>query len=399
MSDPVASQPAAPAPPTPANGTAAAAPSREDFLAGLAKAKAAAPAPEAPVLSGVSTAKAEGASAAAVTVDDADPDADLDDAEIDEPSDPDADLAEPDEEPEVAAKADPELARRISLVNRHEAAKRQTLERDRATFDREKAAWQEQHKPLLEQVERAKTIGTRLRTNLIATLAEHGIGPEYHEVLARELFAETAQGKADPKNAAYARELRAKQEVLGTAAEAEKRVKALEDQLAARDVQSAMQHKIETVFSAVPSLASDKTPHARHVLTSNAARAKQDMAQISYEMLTSGADIPTPKALLVAYEKRLRQDYRDRYGVEAEKTRRDALGTTPAAPANANTAAVKAKPAVAKPAAKVAAKAAEPEAPGAEPDDLPPINVRALDPVRERILAGIAREKNKAGGN
>jgi hypothetical protein len=236
----------------------------------------------------------------------------------------------------------------------------------------------------------------RLRAAPVETLTDLGVKTnEDWEFLMRVAHAQTTHGKADPKATAYAAELHRRQSVESKADKALRENETLREQLAARDAQAAMQQRINTTFSAVPALASDKTPHARHVLTTNAARANQDMARLSYEIVEAGGDIPAPKALLVAYEKRLRQDYRDRYGAEAEKVRREALGK----PANDN-AAVKTEAKVetkAKPAAKPAAKVEAPVAP--DPDDLPPINTRALDPMRERILAGIAAEKRKSGGN
>jgi hypothetical protein len=356
---------------------------RAAFLASVAAARTGATAPVEEADATETTAEAEPEVAAA-----ADPDADLEDDTDDPatPEDPDADLDDEDEDAALAkaAKADPDLAKRLGVLQRQEQRQRAAFERERQTFARERAEWQEQTKAIAASAKRFESIAARFEHDPMGVLEEMKVSPSAFEAIARTVFANTETGKADPKNAAIAASMRAKLAERGELAELKAKQEKLEQEIANRDAAAKQEAVLNRYFEGVTKVVGEKTPLTAKLIASNPARARHELEIVAFDLAQQNGKLPTEKAVVIAYEKKRRAELRD-LGIDP-KAALAAKAPAAAAPA-ARTAktAVRAAPPAPKPAPAAAAAARTP------PPPAPAAPSRSRDPGRDEFLAEMAR--------
>lgn len=397
MPDPITAQPVPAAPAKTVIDPAVAAADRGSFLADLAAAKAAAP--DAPAAPAVAVADESVVAAG-------DSDADLDDAgeddadaDVDVDVDPVAAAASPDDDPDAdlddeddgdalakAAKADPELARRFGVLQKHEQRQRAALERDRATFDRERATWAEQAKSIATASKRFESIAGRIEADPVGVLEELGVSPASYETIFRTIFAATDAGKGDPKNAAYAAQLRAKSVERGELAELKAEQQKLKAELDQSRVAAQQERALDEYFGRVSKSVTERTPLLQKLITTNPAKAKAELAAVTYDLMEQNGQMPAERTVVVAYEKKRRAELRE-LGLDPKAI----AAKPPAAPAAAaKKPAAKVAPVKVAPAVPAVPAPVTPAAPARETAD------RSRDPHRDAFLAEMAKVRATA---
>ncbi len=360
----------APAP----NGTPVAAPVVDDRAAFLAEMErdTAAGAASTPQTPAAVIAEPEVETKPAATTDDI-TDSDLDDDAETPDADLDTDLDEDDELAAVAAKAkaDPELAKRLSAVQKQEKRSREAISRERTEFEREKNEWRDQAKAIAESSQRFERLAARAKYDPVAVLTSLGLSEDDFEPAAQMLYAHSKAGAADPKRKEMAQRGLREREYADKLAQMESKHAALEAKLTEKEWTAQADRVLEDHYTSVTKAVSDKTGLVKAQLAKNPARAKAAMQQITYDLAQKDGVLPTAKAVVIAYEKQRRAELRE-LGI-------DPASVIKAAPAVANTNA--AKPATATNGKTAPGTAAQPAAVADT------VGSKARDPMRDLILA------------
>lgn len=327
------------------------------------------------------TPAAEGAGAGA------EPDDEESDAEdeLEEEPDDDDDEEEPAEEPEddadqLAAK-DPELAKRLRVIRQTEQRHRTALDRDRATFDRERSDWQAQARQVVEAQKRFEALVARAKYDPAGALAALGVSEEDFEYAGQQVFARSKKASADPKYRDAAdramREREHTDELRQTRAELDE----VKKDLAKRDQAAAAKESADLYLRRIVRKADDATPRVKALIATNPKRARAELGQTAIELADkAGGAMPKAKDVLAAHEKKIARHLRD-YGVGAD---------TPAAGSSAKPEAGKkaAPAAAAKPGGK------KPAAPAPAEDETPADPKAAITiPSRDDLLRELRAQR------
>jgi hypothetical protein len=158
--------------------------------------------------------------------DEADEDSDEAESQSDEDSED-----ESDEDTEAEAAADPKAAKGLDVVRRAEKRHRETMERDRAEFAREK----EQHAARLTKLDQFEGLAKRVKYDPAAVLKALDVSEDDFELIAHAIFAESKAGQTDPKRKEAATHRLREREKEDRVAATEKQVAELRAELKARD--------------------------------------------------------------------------------------------------------------------------------------------------------------------
>lgn len=374
---------------------AKAADERSAFLSDLAASKG----EQKPAVASGSAPAAEGAAAPSAAGAGSDtaaaPDADLDEDDTAAPTDPDADLDEDDAGGDDAAKlaaTDPDLAKRLAVIQRQEQRQRAAFDKERQAFEAEKAQWAQQAKDVAASAKRFDNIAARFEVDPLGVLEELKVPPAAWEAISRSIFAQTEPGKQDPKNAAYAAQLRAKQAERNELAELKAEQARLKSEIETARVTAQRDVVLNDYFGRVNKAVGEKHPLTAKMLATNPTKARADMEIVAMQLAQETGSLPSERAVVIAYEKQRRQVLRD-LGIDPKAAIKPPEPAKPAAKA--------AKPAAAKPAEKPEAPAVvETQAPPPVAADNPRDSFsRARDPYRDEILAEMAKRRTAPANN
>jgi hypothetical protein len=234
------------------------------------------------------------------TADEADDDSDLD--EEDEDADADKDKGD-----------DAETSKRLEKVRRTDQRLRERREqefakRDRELGDREgKIAKTIEHwTPRIEAAEKFEKLKARAKHSAVELLGELGVNLEEDgEDLAREIYAHSKKGAADPKNKDAAARSRKEREQADTIRKLQERLdardKAEEEQKMTAEQRKAVDHHLDR-FSALAKK-SEKFPLAKTYLAKNAEAARADLEVVAGRVAQQLGRMPEPKEVMKAFEK------------------------------------------------------------------------------------------------
>lgn len=281
--------------------------------------------------------------------DEGESDADGDDADGD---DEDAE-EEPDDEAAVAAKKDPELAKRLAAVERTERRHRERRDRERTEFDRERSSFQTETKAHREQLARFEQAVARAKYDPAGVLEALGLSVDDMGYAGEQAYARSKAAAADPKyRQAADRAMREREMADGhnkTAAE----LAELKQSLKQRDDQAAADRVLDDYFGRVTRKATDETPRVKALIAADAAAARAELEETAFRLAKKLGRLPKPAQVLAAHEKQIARMLR-RYGVdgsapagESDKAEKkpDAAGRKPDKASKAAKPAAGAKPA------------------------------------------------------
>jgi hypothetical protein len=257
---------------------------------------------------------------------DADVDEERDEVVADESDDDDDEEEREDEdEEEVDPAKEPDLAKRLDKVRRAERRSKETIARERSTFEKERDEFIAQWKPRVEAAAKFEKLAGRVRYNLVEVLAELGVNVEDDgEELARELYAHSKKGGADPNNKAAVARSRRERELMDEVRELKKRVEDREQTEKQTAAQRQQEEQTKAYISRVAKAASDAQPLVKKLLTTDTARAHSIIASAAVALLDELGEEPSRTRVLARAEKMWRRELK-KIGVDP-----DAIAKAPA---------------------------------------------------------------------
>jgi hypothetical protein len=198
------------------------------------------------------------------------------------------------------------------------AAERQKLEADKAELVKLRA---EANRPApLEELKKLP-----VRDRYLAALKQAGIDPdddEHMELVARDSYARSKSGKADPKNKAYAEQIAEKTHGNDTVAQLKKEIEDLKSGLTERE-QKAQAEQFQNKYLDAAVKAIPATPSlVGQAHSKNPERARAEMLHVGQMLERELGETPTHAEVVAEYEKHLRADLIDRGFSEDEITAR-----------------------------------------------------------------------------
>lgn len=241
--------------------------------------------------------------------------------EVEDIEEEQADEEESEEETEddaedEAAKADPDLAKRLAQVRKTERRGREALAKERAEavseFRRKEEAFVAEWKPKVERAERFDALSKQVRYKAVDVLLELGVKVDDLEDIARECYAHSPKGAAEPRN---------KDAVTRTAREKElaSRLEATEKKMADREAAEAKRESeaknhaegMRYLGEVEKAATADKHPVAARDMAKNAEKTRARIAGVAGEIWDSTGKRPEPASVLKAYEKIRREEIED----------------------------------------------------------------------------------------
>jgi len=259
--------------------------------------------------------------------DDDDLDAELDGDEdavvADDEEDPDADLEADDEDDEeevdLEEPKDAERAKRLAQVQKTEKRMRDSIAKERKDFETERDSFVAQWKPRIEAVEKFEQLKSKLTPyTTVEMLTELGMSEDDFEQAAQVIYAHSKKGTADPKNReAIARSKREREladEVKALKAKVTQREEAEEAEKQTSTIRAEIDRYVGDIEKQVTTLAAKLPLAAKHLATAPKS-AKQALERIADRITKETGNLPTAKAVAIAYEKERRQLLRE-HGID-----------------------------------------------------------------------------------
>lgn len=238
---------------------------------------------------------------------------------------------------ESTTQYDAQTTRALEAIEKRDKRAREQLDKDRAAFKAEMEQSRAEiarikaeasgKTPSLEELKKLPAAKRAIEAMKLA-----GLDPddeEAMEVIARDTYARSKSGKADPKNRVYADQLAERNGLEAQLAELRRMVEETRSSLTERDQRAQLeQFQGRYLDEAVKAIPAEPT-FIGQAVKANPERARQHLLSIGQELERELGETPTHAEVIAEYEKRSRQDLRDRGLNDAQIT---AL-LTPAKPA------------------------------------------------------------------
>ena len=245
--------------------------------------------------------------------DESDKDDDSDDEAAEEDDDKDLD-----DEDEVNAKADakidPDVAKRLEQVRRTDRRLRDQRDRQfaqqKAQIDAALAEWQ----PKIDRAVKFERLAARADIDPAGVLEALGVKPDRFEYISQLLYT-IAKGKDDPKSRDAAARLIRERERDEEISNLKKWREERESTDKQREQSAAQEREVERYLDTVVKAASDKTPLAKRYIAKSPDRARGDLVKIAHRIGEETGATPSPKAVMIAFEKERRRFLRD-HGID-----------------------------------------------------------------------------------
>lgn len=239
-----------------------------------------------------------------------------DEAPIDDEA-PDEKIAEePVEEPVDVAK-DPDLAKRLAIVAKHEkrakdavAKERTAVEQERLAVRRERDSIDREIQSVRSEIEAFNQAKARAKYDPKSVLLSLGLSEEDLGPAARQLWAHTKENLTDPKNREAAERMMRERESLDRISKLEKEIEERKQAETTREQQTRIAHKVESYLDGIGKAAkADEHPLAMRLIEKAPDAARTRFAAIAHELsLRDDGDLPDAVDVLAEYEKRRRAE-------------------------------------------------------------------------------------------
>lgn len=236
-------------------------------------------------------------------------------------------LAEP--KPQTGGEKDDATERGIAAIEKRDARQREMLKADRAKHDAEIAEERRQIAEARAALENKSTSFDDLRKlpparRAIEAMKAAGIDPEDEEVMelvARDAYARSKSGKADPKNRAYADQIAEKSGIASELADLRKELEGVRTELTTRDkraeIERFQQSYLDDAVKAIPKessfigIAHAANPKAaRSALLALGQRMEAEAIEENGGRFDSTLT-PSHAEVIARYERDKRQAYKD----------------------------------------------------------------------------------------
>lgn len=219
------------------------------------------------------------------------------------PDDADAAAVDPPEPEPAAAKADPDLQKRLDVVQKAEKRAREAVAAERATFAKEREAFEVERKEWKERLDRFDSLAKRAKYDLASVALELGLTEDDFEPQARDLYAKSKKGAADPKNRAAAAQSAREREQADRIAQLEAKFEARDKADAEREQQASVQRGVSAFVEGAVKAVGDDAPLVKALLAKNPAKARQTIGQAALYLLDQTGETPEFGDVIAEIEK------------------------------------------------------------------------------------------------
>lgn len=208
----------------------------------------------------------------------------------------------PDAEP--IATADPDLAKRLAVVQKATQRAQAGLARERAEIDRLRA----ELTATAERVQNFDKLKARAKFDPASVLAELGLTDDDFGPTAQQLYLRSKA--VDPKHRERADQVMREREAAMSLAELRKEVQTLRQERERETSAIAAERAAAEYLAAVEKAVSDKAPLVARLAAKNPAKARQRFAEMAIELSADG-DTPDPADVIAALEARRLEELAD----------------------------------------------------------------------------------------
>lgn len=240
-----------------------------------------------------------------------------------------------DEDDDEPGKQDPELAKRLSKVQKYEKKVRDQATAREKQFAQERDAFIAEWKPKIEEYEKFEKLKGS-KSNVAGVLKMLGYSEDDFEEASKILWGLSKTGGADPKNRDAVTRMQRERELREQVEAANKRAEAIEAKLEKLETDSQANQKLEAYLGRVTKAIGEETPLVKKRMELAPKSTRRAIEKVAYQLAQKAGGLVDPKRVARAYEKKL-----DRTVAHASKLRGDAADMT-----TTTTAKAKAKPAI-----------------------------------------------------
>jgi hypothetical protein len=314
---------------------------RDAFLAGIDEELAKKPAPATKPATKPTATESDETDPAEVEDEDELDDEDAEESEDEDADEDELDLDDEDEDGDSdgdgAAKVDADTSKRLDKVRKAERRMREAADAREKQFEREKQEFFASMRPRMEKLERFEALEGKVNSRPIEVLVSLGLKPENFGLAARSLFAETDEGKKDPRNREAVAERASRMELEARIADMQRRLDERDTKETTAAERQLQEQQLDAYFTRVKKAASDEHPLAKHVLAKTPKKAERELTELTYELAKKlGGKYPKPATVMRMYEKQVRRDL-GRLGVDVDAMTKAPATATTKAPATATT--------------------------------------------------------------
>ncbi len=228
---------------------------------------------------------------------------DLDEADLADGEEEETDDEDEDEEADEK-KPDADTSKRLDAVRRREQRSREQLATERKSFEKERDAFISEWKPKIEAAEKFEALKGRgvNAFNALDVLRELGLEDSDLVQASRNLYAASADGKADPKNAEAIARLKKERE---RDDELKTLRKKLEDREAAEKAereQAAQARAVDSYLDGIEKAAPEGSL-AKHFLVKQPKATRAMLGKIAFALAEKNGAPPSAKQVNAFYEK------------------------------------------------------------------------------------------------
>ena len=262
------------------------------------------------------------------------PDVEVEAAESDE----EAEAEEPSEDDETADRdepaEDPELAKRLEKIQRQEQRSKELVAQQRRELEQERAAFAKEREEWAPKVERFEQLASRAKYDPASVLTELGLGEEDLEPAARQLYALSKAGKADPKLREQAARSQREREMMSELESLKKQMAEREKRDAEREQQAAAERQANEYLQTVEKAVGTDSVLVGRMLERTPQKARAQLRQVAAHLLQETGEVPDPVDVVAQLEK-IRRAELEELGLEIPVAGKKAASKT-SSPAKAN---------------------------------------------------------------
>lgn len=232
-------------------------------------------------------------------------------AVVEADEDPDED-PEPEDDDSAAAAKDPDLAKRLAIVAKQEKRARERETQAKAAIEQERAAIKREREELQSsrgELEAFAKLKGRVKYDALGVMKALGLSEEDLGLAARQLWAHSKEGSADPKVSKEAasrlmKEREAEDRIARLERELEEQKKAEQE----RAQSTQIQQKVEAYLAGIQKAVTGEHPLARRLIEKQPNKAALKFGEIAQRLADRDGDLPDAEDVLAEYERTRREE-------------------------------------------------------------------------------------------
>lgn len=217
--------------------------------------------------------------------------------------------------PEVAAKPDPETARRVGSIQQAEQRHREKVAKANAELDAKAKGIEREWAPRVKAAEDFEALKVKARkggVHLVDAIRALGVEVDGFEAAAQVLYAHSPAGAADPARKAQADKLMREREQASDLTSVQRELAELKQQLASKDEQQTFEQQRTTYLDHTVKAIGDDAPIAKALATKNPNKLRAALWATTVELTQANdGDVPDFPEVVAAYEAARRAEFEE----------------------------------------------------------------------------------------